>query len=484
MTKKLRELVKDKNLLLVGVLFLLGVILRFYKLGGFVTFLGDQGRDAIIIKRILTFEHFPAIGPPTSVGQVYLGPFYYYFIAPWLWLFNFDPLGLAFGVALISSLYILINYFIVRDLFDKRVALLSTLFVAFSSVLIEFSRFSWNPNLLSLFSLLTIYFFIKSFKNFSWKFFILAGAFLSFSIQLHYLALFLIPPIALFVIIQFFEQKKELKKIFTGIVSSLATFILFSIPLVIFDLRHNFLNSNNFLKLFRSSSSSGINKVFNFLESFLAFNQYAFNAKFGIIFSSIIFILFILSLFFVIRKNNNLRNLLIFFIVTAIGVSFYLSARYPHYFLILYPLYYILIAYFLTSLLSSNVGKFVMAVFLISFILLNSQRYYFLTARENNQIGAAQKVARIIADNSVREGYRLTSLPQQYGDYTYRYFLEIWGKKPIEKGSFARTPTLFVVCEEECKPIGDPQWDIAYFAPRKIVGTWKVNSVKIYKLTR
>jgi len=52
-----------------------GNFLRFYRLNDFAMFLSDQGRDAIIIKRILTGEHFPAIGAPTSVGQVYLGPF-------------------------------------------------------------------------------------------------------------------------------------------------------------------------------------------------------------------------------------------------------------------------------------------------------------------------------------------------------------------------------------------------------------------------
>ena len=114
-----------KNRILIIVL-IIGVFLRFYRLNGFVTFLGDQGRDAIILKRILTGEHFPAIGPPTSVGQVYLGPFYYYFIAPWLLLFNFNPIGLAVGVAIFSSLYLLINYLIVKELFDKKIALIST----------------------------------------------------------------------------------------------------------------------------------------------------------------------------------------------------------------------------------------------------------------------------------------------------------------------------------------------------------------------
>jgi len=92
MLKKFGKLAEDKYFLAALVLFISGLFLRFYKLNGFVTFLGDQGRDAIIIKRIVSFEHFPAIGPPTSVGQVYLGPFYYYFIAPWLWLFNFEPM--------------------------------------------------------------------------------------------------------------------------------------------------------------------------------------------------------------------------------------------------------------------------------------------------------------------------------------------------------------------------------------------------------
>ena len=83
---------KYKKYLPIFLLLLFGVFLRFWRLEGFVTFLGDQGRDAIVIRRILTGEHFPAIGAPTSIGQVYLGPFYYYFIAPWLLLFNFNPL--------------------------------------------------------------------------------------------------------------------------------------------------------------------------------------------------------------------------------------------------------------------------------------------------------------------------------------------------------------------------------------------------------
>ncbi|EKE14291.1 MAG: hypothetical protein ACD_12C00589G0002, partial [uncultured bacterium] len=198
----------SNNLALV-ITIIIGVFLRFYKLNGFTTFLGDQGRDAIVVKRILTLEHLPAIGAPTSIGQVYLGPFYYYFISPWLWFFKLNPIGLAFGVAVFSSIYLLINYFIVKELLNKKIALISTIFLSFSSVLIDFSRFSWNPNLLPLFTLLTVYFVIKSLKEDKWYYFALSGAFISFSIQLHYLSLFLIPPILiLFVNKVIFALKK------------------------------------------------------------------------------------------------------------------------------------------------------------------------------------------------------------------------------------------------------------------------------------
>src|SRR3990167_7615990 len=134
------KLFKDKYSFSILILFVVGLFLRLYKINGFVTFLGDQGRDAIVIKRIITFEHFPANGPPTSIGQVYLGPFYYYFIAPWLWFSNFDPIGPAIGVAILSSIFIVLSYILIKDIFDKKVALFSSILITFSSVIVEFSR--------------------------------------------------------------------------------------------------------------------------------------------------------------------------------------------------------------------------------------------------------------------------------------------------------------------------------------------------------
>jgi len=474
-----------KNWILV-VVVLVGIFLRFYRLEGFVTFLGDQGRDAIIIKRIITGEHFPAIGAPTSVGQVYLGPFYYYFIAPWLLLFKFQPIGLAFGVAVYSSFYLLVNYFIVKELFNKRISLISTLFLSFSSVLIDFSRFSWNPNLLPLFVLLTIYFAIKSLQTNKWHYFFLLGAFLSFSIQLHYLALFLIPAIGIIFLSSLYKKSvKQLISQFHNFLISVLSFIIFSSPLIIFDLRHNFLNSKLFLALFKSSGTSFASKINSFFDSFYYLNFYSFNINLNKFFIYVLLVFLFIILFTLIKKSSNLKTFLLIFFITIVGMSLYNGPKHPHYFGILFPLYFVIISYFLASLNQSSFGKIMIVFFISGYIFLNFQKYYFLRNQPNNQITFAKNIAQKISRNITKNKFTVTALPEKYSDSTYRFFLELWGKRSIEKDSLEKADELFVVCEKKCDfIIGNPMWDIAFFAPNKIVGEWPVEGVRIYKLIR
>ena len=150
---------------LLVLFFLIFGFLRLYNLAGHATFLGDQGRDAIIMKRILYLEHLPAIGAPTSIGMVYLGPFYYYFMAPWLALFQFNPVGLAYGVAFLSIFFGIAAFFIIRKHFNNLTAFLFLFLLTFSATNILLSRFSWNPNLLPIFTFFTLYFFYLTLQN-------------------------------------------------------------------------------------------------------------------------------------------------------------------------------------------------------------------------------------------------------------------------------------------------------------------------------
>jgi len=127
----------------------------------------------------------------------------------------------------------------------------------------------------------------------------------------------------------------------------------------------------------------------------------------------------------------------------------------------------------------------VIAFFISGYIFLNFQKYYFLRNQPNNQIMLAKNIAQKISHNITKNKFTITALPEKYSDSTYRFFLELWGKRSIEKDSLEKADELFVVCEKKCDfIIGNPMWDIAFFAPNKIVGEWSVEGVKIYKLIR
>lgn len=476
----LNKILKDKYLLIAIMLLIIGAVLRFYNFEGFITFLGDQGRDAVVMKRILTFEHFPAIGASMSVGGLYLGPFYYYFMAPWLLLFNFNPVGPAFGVALFSILFIVITYLIVTDLFNKKTGLIAAILVTFCAVLIEFSRFSWNPNLLPLFSLLSVYLLIKGFKVRKINYFVLSGICFGISTQLHYLALMLGFPFVILFLIEFIKHFKKWPIVLTQAFSMLGGFFFISIPLIIFDLRHNFLNARSFIALLSDNSKQSSNKITALLDVTQQLLSTVLHINIPLWVAIIPFILLI-GIGIIFRKNMNVFYFILTTVFLSVGLSLYGGSRYPHYFLTLIPLYLISISFVLAELFKTNLLKPIVVLMVGIFIYLNAQGYYYFTNQPNNQIKMARHIAEEIYNNSQEEKISVTSLPLNYSALPARYFLELKGKTPVEQNSIERSKELFVTCETDCKPQGDPAWDIAYFAPNKLLKKWHVENVTIYK---
>src|SRR5215208_4504911 len=107
---------------LLTLLIILTLVLRFYKLADYMTFLGDEGRDAIVVKRLLTTGHLPLLGPVTSVGNMYLGPAYYYMMALPMAIFWLNPAAAAGMVALIGTLTVGLIYYLSRQWFGKVAA--------------------------------------------------------------------------------------------------------------------------------------------------------------------------------------------------------------------------------------------------------------------------------------------------------------------------------------------------------------------------
>lgn len=463
---------------------LIGAFLRLYRFEEFITFLGDQGRDAIIIKRIVTLEHFPAIGPVSSVGQVFLGPFFYYLKAPFLFLFHFNPLGLAFGSFFYSLIGTVFVYLIIKKK-DKITAKVLLIFLTFSLVFIHNSRYSWNPNLLPFFSFFTLYFFSNFYQN-SLIYSFFAGAFFSFSIQLHYLAFLLIPAIAVFLIINL--KNNSFKKLIRNLLISLSGFIIFYSPLILFDLKNNFLNTKNFINLFTKQKfveSTSLSSRLN--ETLINFFDHSLNLKLN--YSIITLGLIVLFIFFFKKKffSKNLLfqiNFLNFFLY-LISFSLLNSFRYYHYYASVYLSFYLVLSIFLASIYKKNfLNRILVVVLIFFFIFQNQKKYYFFWVKEGNfQTRIAKKIAQSILDNNPQIPYQIVPIPFTEMDGHIRYYLEIAGKRPLSEESSLEGKELYVLCyEKECEVLNHPQWQIAAFSNKKIAKIWKVDRVKIYKL--
>src|SRR3989344_2122005 len=99
---------KNFQFISVVTILVLAAFLRLYRIADYMTFLGDEGRDVLVVYNILHGK-LTLLGPTSSVGGFFLGPIYYYFMAPFLWLFNYNPVGPAVMVALfgIATVYLI-----------------------------------------------------------------------------------------------------------------------------------------------------------------------------------------------------------------------------------------------------------------------------------------------------------------------------------------------------------------------------------------
>src|SRR5690348_281638 len=156
--KKLYVLLKRfaPAIILIGILAL-AAYLRLYKIENYLTFLGDEGRDVLVVKRMIVEHKFTLLGPTASVGGFFLGPIYYYFMLPFLWAWRLNPVGPAIMVALFGIVTIGLLFKVGKDFFNVWVGLIASSLYALSPLVISYSRSSWNPNLVPFFSLLLIY---------------------------------------------------------------------------------------------------------------------------------------------------------------------------------------------------------------------------------------------------------------------------------------------------------------------------------------
>lgn len=205
---------KTGEIIILSLVIILAFVVRFWNFGPWLYFENDQSRDANIVKMALLKGpgYLPLLGPRAAGTFLRLGPAEYYFQYLSALIFNSaEPFVLAYPALIFSLLSILVFYFFLKKFFSQAVALMSTAIYAFSFILIQYSRFAWNPNGIPFWGLLFIFSLYKNKteenrKKAGWWLLLTS---LSYGIvsQLHFLALVGFPMVAILFWIFYFPKK-------------------------------------------------------------------------------------------------------------------------------------------------------------------------------------------------------------------------------------------------------------------------------------
>ena len=131
-----------------------GFFLRTYYLGDNKVIFGyDQARDAYIASQI-TQGDLKILGPPVSIGNLYHGVLFYYFISIPYYLSQGNPIIPIVFVSLLNIAAIPLIYFIGKILFNKKTGLLAAVLYTISFDIIQYSNWLANPSLAIPFSII------------------------------------------------------------------------------------------------------------------------------------------------------------------------------------------------------------------------------------------------------------------------------------------------------------------------------------------
>lgn len=508
--------VKNYEKIILILILVVAVFYRFYNIRNYMTFLGDEGRDVLVVYRILHGQ-LTLLGPTASVGGFFLGPIYYYFMAPFLWLFNYDPVGPAIMIALFGVVTVWLVYKVGKEFFGSAVGMIASGLYAISPLVVIYSRSSWNPNLMPLFSLLTLYLIYKALVAGNLKLFLLSGFLFGIAMQLHYLSVFLGVIIFTYMLMyQFAYSKNNLfSKIFKQYLLVFLGFIVGWSPFIAFEFRHGFNNiSSIFNFIFNPQATSGHIDFFgttgdvffrifgrlitNFpspekISSWMNLNIASW--QLATILLGIICVGYLIYRCFKEYRSRSADfakySLLFLWLIFGVGLfGLYKKSIYDYYFGFMFPLPFLIVGILLKSLWKNILGKVLSILTLLILLWLNNLTPPY-TLPANGQVNQMESIASSVLSKTDNKPFNFALITGGNSDHAYRYFFTVRNREPItiqndviDPKRKTVTDQLLVVCETppNCSPLGNSLWEIAGFGRAEVVGEWSFSVVKIFKL--
>lgn len=337
---------------MTAILFFLLALAKYYSHLTSTLFEADQEYLALSGKAILD-GHLTLIGAPTSVGNMFIGPFYNYLTAFFLWVFKGNPLVISGLSFFWISLSIPAIYLIGKRLYSKETGFFAAL-VALLDV--EYVNQSGVPPLLYPLPLITLLFIAIAHSRLNknqkgiWL-----GILTGISLNLHFTGIFYVPYL-----------------LFFGLSWVPPLAILLS-PLIYFNIRHQgYIARNALAFLLEQTAKTGNSLTYRlntFTDSLVSLiNPGGINKSFSWIFTASSTILEI--------SSKRRQSIIFYAIVPLVFFMLYSGHLLPYYTIIIWPILFLLLGRALSAIWAKNyVFKIILMILLVIFARFNIESF-------------------------------------------------------------------------------------------------------------
>jgi len=370
MTKFFSTFLKTNIPIILVAIFIIAFALRTGFINTHLFFGPEQGIDFAVVKNIVLNHDLTLIGAKTDIQGIYHGPIYYYVSSIPFLISGGNPLFISIFLILLNCTTVLFLYLLGKNFKNVSTGVLSALIFAFSFNAIAYSRWlSTHPLAIPIVTLTFLFFvyFVKgNNKSLLWFSF-----FLGLLMQTEFLNIIFFGFATLLLVIIFFKRFKKQNILYLIFNFLIAVGVAIG-PFLLFDLRHNFLITNNLSLLIKGEKGYYISFLDSILNNFSAFFA-AFSSTITpsqMFFGALVFVISIIFIIKQVRKKEELYKIILIWITSPLLILLLTRhAAMEQFFVALIPAFILITALLLDKLFS--ISKKIGIIVIIVLIILN-----------------------------------------------------------------------------------------------------------------
>lgn len=254
----MHKLFTDKSLLILIFILFIGLFFRIYQPISRFEFAHDGELYSWFVKDVVVNGHLRLVGQLTSAPGIFIGPFYYYLLIPFFVLFDMDPVAGIIPNAIIGFITIFSYYYLFAKLYNKYIGLFASFIYAISLHMVSLDRRVVPSTPTNLWAIWYFYVIVMIIRG-NFQVLPLLGVLLGLIWHIH---VAILPSlIAIPIAFAFAKKLPSLKQV--GLF--LTALFITSLPLIVFEARHNFQQTFALIGNFSGDHGGGTG-IYKFLQ--------------------------------------------------------------------------------------------------------------------------------------------------------------------------------------------------------------------------